>query len=403
MEGASALDTVLIIIAAVLICALLLLSVGSLINGMNPLRLIIGDTEMYGISADSQLRNTNILAALMGDESPKLYSLYGMGADKLVYRDENRREPIFMSCNTYSLSVEAYNKPASTATGTEIYGPFGIEFMLDEYEVSGVLEAAIASISADRAGAILKPYYAREYGDTGYVSCVDLTSSSVVLEKLGSDGYETVSTVSGATWAAIAESNGGVAVLREPDGSMVYGEGEYRVSLYLCQLLITSTDGNTTYSVAEPECDIYTLRVNCHECSNGILIASEDVKNYDFQLNVVNSDGAVSYSPGSKISVGDKLSLGISLSESRYELASGIFTSIGARGTVTVYAFDSEAGEYSELECIEFLRGRCGFANTAIELGGEGYSSGKYKLVLNYDSATEHIAQEYEYYFVFEG
>ncbi len=403
MENARTIDSVIIVIAAILAIVLIIAIIITAISGINPFVLMSGNTEMLNdIVESSSARNTNILAALSAEGSPTLYPVGLLGTDSYRYRDANEREPIFKTCNTYELMIEAYNKPANSNAGTEVYGPFGIEFSIPEVKLNEAQKSAVDSATEALIGSILIPYHAESYSDGSYISCVDLASSAITVEKHVNGVYEPVASVTDTTWSVIMENNGGIAVLREPDGTLIYGEGEYRVSIYLCQMLISGKDGNMSYELQKPECDLYTLHVNRHECANGVLIPSGDTVSYDIQLNVINDDTAVSYSTGSKITVGGELKLGISLSEDRHELTSNVFTSLGARGTLEIYLYDYSAQDYVLVDECEFLKGCESYYNTSLTLGGESYVNGKYKIVMNYDSFLEHISEEYEYYFVFE-
>ena len=399
-NGYRAFDTVLLIIAMALAFVTAAACIICAVNGYNPFKAAIGDTDEYHIAPSSDKRDTNILGALITEDHPQLYDITLGEIDRYLYLDSGERNPYFKSCNVYTLLAETYNAPAVSESGTEIYGTFGIEFKMDGIELSGTALEGFDKANAAAEGMLI-PYYTVNHDGKAYLSCVDLRGSSIMLEKPGSEGYEVMCTVSDVSWPAILANNGGTAVLRNTDGTMIYGSGNYRVSIYLKQMLVTYDGTELLAEVKAPETDIYNLAVNTHNCSNGVLNASAG-GTLDFQVNVINEENAVSYFSGSKINVGNELKIGVSLSRDMQKKLSNVFASLGARGTLDLYVYSNTEDDWVKLDSKSFISGRESFANVTVDFASEELQSGRYKLVMTYNSLFEHIEEEYDYYFVFE-
>jgi hypothetical protein len=180
-----------------------------------------------------------------------------------------------------------------------------------------------------------------------------------------------------------------------------YGTGDYRVCIYLKQILVCYDGSELTTEIKSPENAIYNLAVNTHSCANGILNA-EGNGTLDFQVNVINEESDVAYFPGSKINVGDTLKIGVSLSQDMQKKLSNVFSSIGARGTLDLYVYSNTEKKWVKLDSQAFAKGREDFANVTLEFASEELKNGRYRLVMSYNSLFEHIEEAYEYYFVFE-
>lgn len=399
-DGSRSYDTFLIVVATILLFATAAMCIFCAIEGFNPFKIVTGNISEYDLAPSSNMRETNILEALRADADPSLYDITLSEPDTYLYLDENERKPYFKSCNDYTLFAEAYNAPSGSERGTEIYGTFGIEFKINEKELSGKELEGFEKANGEAYGMLI-PYYSVTHDDKAYVSCVDLRGSAVMLERPTSDGYEVIATVSDASWPAIIASNGGTAVLRNTDGTLIYGTGDYRVCIYLKQQLVCYDGSELTTEIKSPENAIYNLAVNTHSCANGIL-NPEGSGTLDFQVNVINEESDVAYFPGSKINVGDTLKIGVSLSQDMQKKLSNVFSSIGARGTLDLYVYSNTEKKWVKLDSQAFAKGREDFANVTLEFASEELKNGRYKLVMSYNSLFEHIEEAYEYYFVFE-
>ena len=381
------LDTVLLIVAMALLFVAVVVGIMYFQNDI-------------GTPADeADMGRTNMLAALAGENSADVYDKLPEPSDSYLYLDKDEKKPYFKVCNDYTALIEAYNAPANTDVGVEIFGFFGLRFKLEASEECLAYSSALESLEM---GDTLIPYYVVEQDGVVYISCAELLGSAVSLERSNGSSYEEISSVSGGTWREVLDKNGGTAVLRNPDGSMIYGVGEYRFTVSLKQILVTVDGDKVDFRIMQPSFDYYTLQVNNHPCANGVLI-STDGTGRDIQLNIVNSESNVCYPSGSSINVDSGLSIGISLSEDMQKRLSNVFSSLGARGTVSLYGYDYEKGEYVLLQTERFAKGRENFANTLLKFDSEGLKNGKYKLVMSYKSWVEEIAEEYDCYLVFGG
>ena len=402
-NGRTGWDIFFIILACVLVLSFAVVMIIPLTQGLNPFKLMAGNVSEYNFIEQAKYRETNILEGLLGITDPSVYPMTLNEQDKFEYVDGNEKKPFFKSCNEYEVLVEAYNKPQWSDSCMEVYGPYGIEFKCGSVELSDSQNAMLTSVKEKYPDALILPYYAAENDGKTYISAVDLASSVLALEYFDGTEYKAIATVSGDTWARILESNNGIAVLRNPDGTLIFGGGKYRFTILLKQVLIDNADGEAALKVKSPKMASYDLNVNDHECSNGVLIANNAAENMDIQLNVINDESTVCYAPESKINLGKKLKIGISLSEERCRKLLGSSSARSdLKASLDVYRYDSESGVYVLIDTREVMDPYSVFLNETFVFEGEAYRTGKYKIVMNYDSKLEHIEQEYEYYLVFE-
>ncbi len=395
-------DIFFIILSCVLVLALLVILYIPFTQGFNPFKLIFNADSKYNFIEDEQYRNTNILEGLAGEINPYIYPMSMMEDDNFEYLDSGKKNIAFKECNSYQLFIEAYNKPKFSSAGVEIYGPFGVEFKIPSVELSAKESEIMNQIQSIYSDSLLVPYYVSEENGSTYISAIDLSASSIKLEKLNSPQNTVISTVSGSTWQAILNSGRDVAILRNADNSLVFDSGEYRLSIMLKQVQIDDSKGTPALKVMLPKNSLCEFSVNVHDCANGIIIANNAWENKDIQLNVINEDTTVCYSPESKINVGKSLNLGVSLSESRYKKLCGIAAKINVNASIEIYRLDPIKNEYDLIENRDIMEWNSIYMNKAFTFEGENYKSGKYRIVVNYDSWLEHIEQEYEYYFTFE-
>ena len=393
-----------IILASALAVFMVALLIIPATQGLSPFKLISGDLSDYNFIEESKFRGTNILEGLLGITDPYVYEMSPNEPDSFEYLDEKEKRPFFKEFNDYDVLIEAYNKPQWSSSCLEIYGPYGIEFICASAELKTAEQELLSSIQSANPNTILVPYYAAIYDGVTYISAIDLSSSILALERFDGKEYTTVATVSGDTWKEIAEKNGGIAVLRNSDGTLVFGGGSYRFTILLKQVLIDNEGGKASLKTRSPKTVVYDLSVNDHECANGVLIANNAVENMDVQLNFINDDSAVCYAPESKIYMGNTFNLGVSLSEERYrKLLGSPSAQAKLEVTVEVYRYDNESDTYIIVESKEIMDPYSMFFNKTFVFDGAEYQTGRYKIIMKYESKREHIEQEYEYYLVFEG
>ena len=394
-------DIFFIVVSGILVLCLLVVIFLPLFQGLNPFKLMVGNVSEYNFTEDSEYRNSNILNGLLGIEDPSLYPFDSNKKDK--YDLLNEKTPMFKHFNKYGIFIEAYNEPKISDDGIEIYGPCGFEIRLSSVKSSDEVLEMTSIIEARYPGYSLVPYYSTEIDESLYVSAIDLSSSSIKLEKYDGVKYETVARVSGSTWVSVMEENGGVCILRNPDGSMIFDGGEYKISLAFKQVMIHTENGVTVHRIMSPKEELHSFNVNEHECSNGIIIANNASQNMDVQLNVINDEKTVCYAPQSRVNVGKSLNLGVSFSEerARYILGNSILNS-GLGVYIEMYRYDSVTDEYVLIENRKIMDLYSTFVNKTFAFEGEQYKSGRYKIIMKYGSRLERIEQDYEYYFVFE-
>ena len=396
-------DTFFIILTVVLSVLLIASIIIPLSHGLNTFKLIAGNQSGYNFVEKAQDRDTNILKGLLGVTDPEVYVMSLNEKDRFEYLDEKGEKPFFKEFNDYDILIEAYNEPEWSNTGLEIYGPYGIEFSCQPITLDGAQGELLSAAQGAYPTAMLIPYYTVSYHGVTYISAVDLSASTIALEYFDGEEYTAVATISGDTWKAISEKNSGVAVLRNPDGTLIFGGGSYRLTLLLKQVLIDNANGEAALRIRQPRSIVYDLRVNHHECANGVLIANNAVENMDIQLNLLNRDGAVCYAPESKISMGDSFGIGVSFSEKRHRKHLGsLLSQMGLKAFIDVYKYDHASDAYVLVESKKIMDPYTLFLNKTFVFDGADYQTGKYKLILRYSNRFEHIEQEYEYYLVFE-
>ena len=114
-----ALDTVLLIVAMVLVFALMVIG-------------FVHYQSTFATPADeANMGRTNMLAALAGENSADVYDKLPKLYDSFYYLDKEQKKPYFKVCNDYTALIEAYNAPANTDVGVEIFGFFGLRFKLE--------------------------------------------------------------------------------------------------------------------------------------------------------------------------------------------------------------------------------------------------------------------------------
>ena len=399
-ESMTGWDIFFIVLSCILALCLIVTLVLPLFNGLNPFKIMVGNISDYNFAEATEFRNSNILNGLLGVEDPHIYPISNNQED--IYENDDEKK-LFKHFNDYNMFVESYNQPRFSDFGIEVYGPWGLELTLPSQESHPKLEYEFDLLSGNSLGGHLIPYYSTEIDGTTYISAIDLSASAISLEKFDGEAYTTVASISGATWETVFEQNNGVAVIRRPDGGLIFDSGEYKLTLSFKQVLLYLSNGFMDYKVMEPKMELYYFNVNEHDCSNGIIIANNAECNTDVQLNVINSEKTVCYAPRTKINVGDNLQLGVSLSESIFrELLINDLGKMGATIHVEIYRFDAIDDEYVLLDNHKVMDAYSVALNKTILCEGEDYQSGRYRIVVIYDSWLERIEQDYEYYFVFE-
>ena len=401
-ERKSFADILFIVIYSIVGVLLLVAIILPLTQGFNPIKLAVGDVDEYNFIEEPEYRNTNILEGLLKVEDPNLYNLDMPKKQSYSYIDADESKPYHKTNINYSIKVEAYNQPFQSINGIEVYGPFGLEIDFEKIELSNDHQKLIDALTNSYPESNFVPYYSAEIDGNLYVSVVDLTSSSISLEKFTGTEFEPVVNVSNNVWRKIQEENGGTVVLRDPNGSLFFDSGKYRLNISMKQLVINKQENKIDFKVMSPCISIYNFIVNEHSCSKGILIANDSLNNLDIQLNVVNNDSVVSYSSNSRVNVGENLKLGVSFSKSRYDKMNGLFSALGASVVLEVYRYDNLEEKYILVENEEIATGFSTFANKQFTFDSSELITGRYKILMKYNSWFETIEQEYEYYFVFE-
>ena len=393
-------NNVFLTVAIISVVALLVALFIPVTQGYNPFRLLFGDG--YSFIEREEERDTNVLRGLLGASDPELYPIEISSENIYLTDSRGKEDKSFLECNSYKLYVEAYNEPHNSDRNIEIYGAFGIEFLMQKKKLSEREAELLDGVKEAYPDSIIVPYYTYKTGGVRYLSCIDISGSQLLLERVTDGERVEISSVSGAAWRKIYDKNGGVAVLRNNDGSLIFGAGEYQLTVRLKQLQV-SDDGGLTVAIREPKTALYTFSVGAADTANGVLIASDAEKNMDFQLNAVNSDSAVCYYKGSKVTMDEGMKLGVSVSGERREKLRGISPyKLGASAKIEIYRYDFPSGEYVFAESRELSDVGRKRMNGIVTFDSCQYETGNYKIVFIYESNMEYIEQEYEYYLVFE-
>ena len=394
-------DIIFIILLCLAGAGLLFALIFPATQSFNSFKMLFGSKDGILEVTDPTERNTNILESLEENASPRLYRLEMGTEGKTLYLDENERKPCFKSFDCPEIYLEGFNPPEHSEGGFEVYGAFGLEIMLPEGEDGGgELLSAIPDALGD--GLYIPYFYSKIRREGEFLAALDLFGSSIKLERLTDGEFKEVASVSGRTFERVLSQNGGTALLRNGDGTLFLDSGVYRLTLSFAQISVSATDEGASVLRREPSVFTEYLNVNTHECSRGVLIAENADASRDIQLNALTDSDTVCYPAGAEIRTGGGITLGVSLSAELLERLSGISGKAGLSLTLKLLRYDTEADSYTEIESREIMDGSSIFVNNTFTFDGESYKTGKYRIIVDYESRLDKIEQVYDYYFKLE-
>ena len=227
-------------------------------------------------------------------------------------------------------------------------------------------------------------------------SVVDLSDSSIVLERINENGTSDkfFAITSMEDWNQIVKYK--AFTIKDVNDNLFHDIGKYRINVVLKEYFVDFTDNVNIneFKIHSWSNDIY---LNMGEYDNSILVPVDGVKDKNYyQVNILDEDYSKLYlSNTEKIKASELLTLGVC-----YDGANNVNKSY-----FEFYYFDNRTNSYNLVKTQEIFKNKG--CKEKVLVNTEGLEDGKYKIIVSgkvsnlfKKSFIEEV--NYEYYFDFE-